>query len=120
MQELVRRQIALAVLSNKPHDFTQKCVQHYLGSFAFQAVEGTRDGGPRKPDPAAAQRIAGQIGRPAGQCAFVGDTGVDMQTATAAGMVPVGAAWGYREIEELTNAGARAIIAHPAELIDLL
>ncbi|NIL96878.1 MAG: HAD-IA family hydrolase [Planctomycetales bacterium] len=120
LTELTRRQSALAVLSNKPHTFTQKCVQHYLGSFSFQAVEGVREGMARKPDPAAAKQIALLLNRPVFEFVFVGDTAVDMQTATAAGMYAVGAAWGYREVEELQGAGARTILQQPAQLTDLL
>ena len=120
LTELTRRQMALAVLSNKPHEFTRKCVEHYLGRFPFQAVEGTRDGMARKPDPAPAVAIAAQLALPASEFAFVGDTAVDMQTATAAGMYAIGASWGYREVDELQAAGARTVIDCPAQLVDLL
>ncbi|HOX92807.1 MAG TPA: HAD hydrolase-like protein [Spirochaetales bacterium] len=50
------------------------------------------------------------------QCAFVGDSDVDMQTAKAAGMYAVGVLWGFREADELRNAGADALIGSMAEL----
>jgi phosphoglycolate phosphatase len=43
-----------------------------------------------------------------------------MQTAVAAGMVPVGVLWGFRDAEELRENGAEALISHPRELLDLL
>ena len=49
----------------------------------------------------------------------MGDTAIDMQTATAAGVEKVGVLWGYRTLEELQNAGADHIIEKPAELLDL-
>lgn len=35
------------------------------------------------------------------QMAYFGDTGVDMQTASRAGMFAVGVNWGFREPDEL-------------------
>ena len=43
-----------------------------------------------------------------------------MQTAVRAGFFPVGAAWGFRDREELLAHGARAVIDQPAELLALL
>lgn len=41
---------------------------------------------------------------------YVGDSGVDMQTAAAAGVRSVGVTWGFRERAELEEAGARHIV----------
>jgi len=50
----------------------------------------------------------------------VGDTDGDMQTGKNLGAYTVGVLWGFREEEELTSAGADAVIAHPMELVDLI
>ena len=105
LDELAERPIPLAVLSNKPHEFTQRCVQHYLSQWKFHAVFGQRDGVPRKPDPAAAREIAGLLRVDAARCLYVGDTAVDMHTARNAGMRPVGVLWGFRLRDELESAG---------------
>ena len=42
-----------------------------------------------------------------------------MRTATAAGMVAVGAAWGFRTREELVESGAAVVIHAPLELLTL-
>ncbi|GAF91115.1 unnamed protein product, partial [marine sediment metagenome] len=57
---------------------------------------------------------------PAEQFLYVGDTGTDMDTATAAGMFAVGVLWGFRDADELTAHGAQKLIAHPSELLELL
>ena len=114
------KQINFAVLSNKPDDFTRKCVEQLLPAWQFACVFGQREGVPRKPDPAGALEIARTFGRNPAEILYVGDSGTDMQTAVAAGMCPVGALWGFREREELLANGAKALIAHPAELLDLL
>jgi phosphoglycolate phosphatase len=40
-----------------------------------------------------------------------------MKTAGAAGMLPVGALWGFRSAEELRKNGAAALIASPLDLL---
>ena len=51
---------------------------------------------------------------------YLGDTRIDMETATAAGMHPVGALWGFRPADELTASGAAVLIERPGELVALL
>jgi phosphoglycolate phosphatase len=120
LDALASRGLVLALLSNKPDDFTRLCASAYLARWPFRAVLGQREGTPRKPDPAGALEIAGQLGVPAGQFLYVGDSAVDMETARRAGMRPVGVSWGFRPAEELWAAEAEAVIAHPAELLEFL
>lgn len=111
--------VPLAVLSNKPHPFTVKCVEEYFAADDFIAVLGQREGVPRKPDPAGALEIAMLLDVPAHRCAYVGDSLVDMQTAVRAAMLPVGCLWGFRERDELVAHGAQRLIARPNELLEL-
>jgi phosphoglycolate phosphatase len=120
LDALTSRGLVLALLSNKPDDFTRLCASAYLARWPFRAVLGQREGTPRKPDPAAALEIAHRLGIPVGQFLYVGDSAVDMETARRAGMRPVGVSWGFRPAEELWAAGAEAAIAHPAELLGIL
>ena len=124
IQELIaslrEQNYQLAVLSNKPDDFTQRMVAHYFPAGTFQIVRGQVAGTPLKPDPAAALAIARQLGIPAREWLYLGDTNTDMQTATAAGMMPVGVLWGFREKAELLASGATTIVATPADVLKLL
>ena len=81
---------------------------------------GARAGVPVKPDPQSALEIAGIWGISPDKILYVGDTATDMMTANTAGMSAVGGAWGFRTVEELLKAGARAIIHQPLELMALL
>lgn len=116
---LVARQLPLAVLSNKPDWATQEVVRTLFPSAPFAAVVGFREEVPRKPDPTAALAIAAQLRVPPQRCALVGDTATDMKTAVAAGMVPIGVLWGFRERPELVSAGARVLIETPSRMLDL-
>lgn len=119
LQSLTARGIALAVLSNKPQAYTEICMQHFLGTHPWKVIFGQRGEVPRKPHPAGALEIAGQLGLPAAEILFIGDTSTDMDTATAAGMVPVGVLWGFRPEEELRRHGARHLVAKPEDILDL-
>ncbi len=66
-----------------------------------------------------ALELAGRMRVPPERIAYLGDSLVDMQTATAAGMVAVGASWGFRTTAELMESGARVVIDDPRELLEL-
>lgn len=120
LDELAARHTPMAVLSNKPQEFTQLCVERLLGRWHFGAVVGAGDQFPRKPNPGAARHIARTLGLPPERIVYLGDTNTDMQTALAAGMFPVGALWGFRSADELRTSGARALLAQPLELLAFL
>ncbi len=111
--------VPLAVHSNKADAPTQAIVAALLDPGDFVVIAGARPNVPLKPDPTVALDIGVRLGLPPARVAYVGDSLVDMRTATAAGMVAVGAAWGFRTAEELMASGARAVIAAPDELLDL-
>ncbi len=112
--------VKTAVLSNKPHDFAQRCIREFFPSMGFEMVMGQRDEIPEKPDPAGALEIAHTLGIRPSQFLYLGDSGVDMETALRAGMFPVGALWGFRPREELMQHGAQALIERPMELLKFL
>lgn len=112
--------VPMAVLSNKPDEFTKLCVGQLLPRWRFQVVLGAGDRLPKKPDPAAALEIAAQMNLAPAAFLYLGDTNTDMQTAVAAGMFPVGALWGFRTAEELTAHGAQVLLKRPQDLMTLL
>jgi phosphoglycolate phosphatase len=119
LNTLAQMGIKMCILSNKPDDFTQIIAAKLLSPWKFEEVWGERRGVPIKPDPTSAMKIAQLMGLHANDCIYLGDSGTDMQTGNAAGMYPVGAAWGFRTATELEEAGAKMIIYHPSELLKL-
>lgn len=117
LNHLVRHDVKLAVLSNKPDDFTQTFVTTFFPGIPFGQVFGDREQVPKKPDPQAALEIAAYFDSHPRSCLFVGDTAVDMLTAKAAGMASMGVTWGFRDRLELERSGADIIIDRPEELI---
>lgn len=120
LDALTRRGLPMAVLTNKPQDFAELCMRHYLSAWNFAVVLGQGPEMPPKPDSAGPRKIIASLGVSAADIVYMGDTDVDMRTAVNAGMFPVGVLWGFRDRDELLAAGAKALIAHPLGLLDLL
>jgi phosphoglycolate phosphatase len=118
LAELRRRGLPLGVLSNKPDAPTKQICAALFPPGTFAVVAGQRPEVPAKPDPQAALALAAELGVPAAEVAFVGDTAVDMRTAVAAGMHAVGVAWGFRPLE-LRATGAGIVVERADELLAL-
>lgn len=120
LQELKKRQIPIAVLSNKPHPNTQKVIHDLFGDDMFTVVQGQIPEIEKKPSPDGVLYIAEKLGIPAEQFLYVGDTNTDMQTGKNAGAFTVGVLWGFRDRKELEDNDADAIIEKPMELLQYL
>jgi phosphoglycolate phosphatase len=120
LDALEAKHIKMAVLSNKPDNFTRQCVSELLPNHNFEMILGQRDAIPIKPDPVGALQIADSLGITPSRFLYLGDSAIDMKTAVSAGMFPAGALWGFRPLEELQEHGAQAVIEHPMDLLGLL
>ena len=120
LDELSRRNLKMAILSNKPDDSTKEMVAEILSKWRFHPVAGAQLSVPKKPDPTRAIQISQELRVSPEQFLYLGDTGTDMRTAQGAGMFAVGALWGFRTAEELEHAGAKVLVKHPREVLGLL
>lgn len=109
----------LAVLSNKPHAYVGELVEQYFPGL-FDAAYGQREGVPIKPDPAAVLEIMAKLGFAAGDCVYIGDTAVDVETGKNAGLPTIGVLWGFRTRAELEKAGADVIVDKTTALAKIL
>ena len=117
---LARRGVRMAVASNKFQAGTEKLVGLFFPEGCFSPVFGQRPDVPLKPDPAVVEEILAATGVARERVLYVGDSGVDMQTAAAAGLRSVGVTWGFRERAELEACNPWRIIDRPEELLALL
>lgn len=120
LEELKKKELKLAVFSNKPNQQAIDNINGIFGEGYFDYIAGQIDGIPKKPDPSGAWKIAEQFGVKPEECIYIGDTNTDMKTGTAAGMYTVGVLWGFRDREELEMYHPNKIIGHPSEIMTLL
>lgn len=120
LKELGSKRVKLAVLSNKPHRQTIKVTEAVFGKGTFDVIMGQQEGIPRKPSPEGLWVILDKLGVKKEECLYVGDSEVDIATGGRAGVKTVSAAWGFREEEELKEAGADCLIHSPKELSKFL
>lgn len=117
---MTERGVKIAVASNKFQAGTERLIRSFFPGVEFVAVLGQRVGVPLKPDPQIDLEIIEAAGVEPSETLHIGDSGVDMQTAHAAGVRAVGVTWGFRSREELAESGADVIVDHPEEILNLL
>lgn len=118
LNELKRRGVKLAVCSNKPHPAAVKVIGLMFPG-DFDIVIGQSDAIRRKPAPDGPLKVAEEFGVKPEECMYVGDTQTDMETGKAAGMLTIGALWGFRDREELESNGADVLAEKPLDLLNI-
>ena len=107
--------IQIAVASNKYQAATERLVAHYFPEIRFTAVFGQREGVNVKPDPTVVLDILKLA-----NVLYVGDSGVDMQTAANAGVTACGVTWGFRPRTELEEFAPQYITETAEEIKRLI
>ena len=110
----------LAVASNKYQAATEKLIKYLFPDIIFTAVLGQRENIPVKPDPAIVHDILKIANISPEEAIYIGDSGVDMQTASNSKVTSIGVTWGFRPHEELVTAGANYIADTTTEILALL
>lgn len=108
--------VKVAVLSNKYDPAAKRLIEFFFPGLT-DLTFGERSGVPRKPDPTSALEVLETLGVSREETLYIGDSGVDMQTAKNAGLTAVGVTWGFRSREVLLENGADHLAGHPAELL---
>ncbi len=120
LEELVAMGVRVAVASNKYQAATEKIVRHYFPNIDFVAVNGQQEGVPVKPDPSIVFDILLKAGVMKDETVFIGDSGVDMETARRACVDSIGVTWGFRPEKELIETFAGNVVHSPAEILELI
>lgn len=103
LEHLQDRGIRMAVASNKYQRATEKLIRHYFPTIRFEAIFGQREGIPIKPHPQVVEEILTLVPVCKEEVIYIGDSGVDMQTALNAGVESIGVTWGFRPQDELVQ-----------------
>ncbi|MCD8167573.1 MAG: HAD family hydrolase [Bacteroides sp.] len=120
LNKLREKDISLAVASNKYHQGTLELIAYYFREFPFIKVLGQREGINPKPDPSIVEEILQESGIKKEETLYVGDSGVDMQTALNAGVTACGVTWGFRPRTELEQFSPAYIVDTPEEILPIL
>lgn len=92
----------IGINSNKYDAALQSlCRAHFSG--LFDAAAGESETTPKKPDPTAALRMMAQFGVAPEETVYIGDSGVDLNTAKNAGCGCAWVSWGFRRAEEMSG-----------------
>ena len=117
LRALKDRGIKTAVVSNKQDSAVKVAVEHFFPGLIDLAA-GSMDGVPVKPDPGAVLPTLSHFGVAADECAFVGDSDVDVLTGINLGCaVTVAVTWGYRSKDVLLSVGAENFADTPEEIL---
>ena len=116
LEDLQGQGIMIAVASNKYQEATVKLVKHYFPTINFIEILGQREGINVKPDPSIVFDILKKANVNKEEVLYVGDSGVDMQTAINAGVDAVGVTWGFRPRTELEGFQPMGLIDKAEEL----
>lgn len=119
LDQLKLRRIKLSILSNKADVLTKKVASHLFPDY-FETVAGLTTEALKKPNPVVALDISKTMGIAPEDLIFIGDTGIDIQTAKNANMLAIGVSWGFRSKEELNKSGAKHILNQPSDLLNIL
>ena len=119
LEQLKSRPLKLSVLSNKADLLTKKITLALFPNY-FEPILGLKLEAHKKPNPIIALEICKALDVLPEETIYVGDTSIDIQTAINANMLPVGVSWGFRDKNELIQAGAKHLLNHPLDLIALL
>ncbi len=119
LDQLINREINIAVVSNKPHEFTTEVVKNYFGD-RFKVVYGHKKNTKEKPDPWAVLEVIDEFKVNKDECLYVGDSEIDINTAKNARVKSVGVEWGFRGKGELESAGANYIVNKPEQILEIL
>jgi phosphoglycolate phosphatase len=120
MLAVLGRKAVLAVATSKPLRFAEPILVSLGMREAFRSVSGPTPETDGESKTATLRRaLAGLPEVDLGCTWMVGDRHHDMDAALANGVMPVGVTWGFGTESELREAGARAVVHDPSQLIDL-
>ena len=118
LASLQKREIKLAVVSNKADYAVKALCEQYFPGYFDEAV-GERVGIARKPAPDTVNEVLMNLQVEKTGAVYIGDSEVDVQTAKNAELDCIAVDWGFRDKDVLKMAGAETIVSTPAEVLGL-
>jgi phosphoglycolate phosphatase len=120
LYELNKLGIKIGVNSNKRNDYTNELIKKFFEDISFVDIFGEREGIPKKPDPTTVLEISKHMELSLSEIVYIGDSKIDMMTATNAHIDSIGVLWGFRSFDELVKYNATYIVSEPKEILDII
>lgn len=120
LQQLQDNGVQLAVASNKYQQATLKIINTFFPNIDWVAIVGQQEDIPIKPDPSIIFMILAQARISKQDTIYIGDSGIDMETARRACIDSVGVTWGFRPVKELKEYHANVIINRPQDILPII
>ena len=106
----------VAVVSNKADFATRELCNDIFGELV-DFCAGEKEGVQRKPAPDTVLKAMDFLGSKPGECVYIGDSDVDIKTASNAGIDCISVLWGFRSEKFLTENGAKTFAQTPNEIL---
>jgi len=122
LDELRGREIAMALLTNKPLSQSRTILETFDLSRYFKWVVGGDGPWPRKPAPDGMRFLMSQASAGPAETILIGDSTVDLQTSRNAGVRICLARYGfgYADLPAAELTGEEALVDTPAEIAEVL
>lgn len=114
-----RADVLLGIATGKSRRGVDRLLDH-LGWTEWFVTTQTADDAPSKPDPAMLHQAMAAAGTRPDTTVMIGDTTFDMAMAVAAGVAPIGVAWGYHRPGALYGSGAVTVVEDASGLAAML
>ncbi|MBO4395510.1 MAG: HAD family hydrolase, partial [Eubacterium sp.] len=109
----------MAIVSNKIDSAVKELNDRFFSEYVDSAI-GEKEGVRRKPAPDTVLSAMEELGSDPGECIYVGDSEVDLQTAKNAGIPCISVLWGFRDRDYLVENGATVLAEKPADVLELV
>ncbi len=119
LKALKENGVHIACCTNKAHHMAKEIADKIFVGI-FEEVSGHTDSRPLKPDPCAVYEMMDKFDATPEQTVFIGDSGVDMQTALNSNTSSIGVLWGFRDETELKQNGAQHIAETPKDIFEII
>jgi phosphoglycolate phosphatase len=109
----------MAVVSNKLQKGVDELADLFFNGVIDVAI-GEQQGVPRKPEPDMVIQALERLGVSKEEAIYVGDSDVDLQTASNAGLPCISVLWGFRSRDFLVAHGATIFAERPQDILDFV
>lgn len=118
IEYLQENKIKIGVLSNKYDEYTKQLIKRNFNMINEDYVFGKVEGRDLKPNPEMLFEIIRRMKISKEDVLYIGDSGVDIETAKNANINMLSCTWGFRTKEELKKINAPNLIDKPESIIN--